>query len=113
MKSIGLLTVSVLLFIAKAVMFGFVLVLLWEWFIVRSFTVAPLTFVQAVSAMFVSRFFLLKGHGSKSDKEDSEVNADYIIKDIGDAIKDIGHAIVYSAVILVLGWLLSLVLFLS
>lgn len=101
MKQIGLVVFAVLIFIVKAVMFGFVLMYLWQWFIMESFAVVALTYPQAISLIFVSRFLLLKGINSKEDED-----LDY--ESLG---KDFAHAVLYSILILGLGWLLSLLIF--
>lgn len=73
MKTIGLITVSVVTCTYTAVMNGWALTKLWGWFVVNQFKLAPLTIPTAIGLALLARFLTFTfDHTKKDDREWTE-----------------------------------------
>jgi len=92
---LGIIITAVSLLIFSAVIGGFVLAKLWEWFVVPIFSMQLLTISQAIGLSLVVSYF-------KTAKDDE----DYKNKSFAEiAIESFGKVVVQAAVILTLGWI--------
>ncbi|MGI6423606.1 MAG: hypothetical protein ACOX0X_03270 [Candidatus Dojkabacteria bacterium] len=96
---LGLIVFSILLVIS-AVITGFVLSVLWRWFIIPIFSLPPLSIPQATGIAIIVDFLTYQRHEEKDD------NKKLIEKFLGSLV----YVIFYPLIILGLGWVIQLFL---
>ncbi len=95
LSCLGLIFGVVLLIAVSAILNGWVLSIMWSWFIVKTFGLAPLSIPAAIGlAMVVG--FLTKSYNSKSDKKTSDTIAEYSAALLGPFVTLFIAWIVYS-----------------
>ena len=97
---LGLIVFSILLVIS-AVITGFVLSVLWRWFIIPIFSLPPLSIPQATGIAIIVEF--LTTYQDQRQGEDDKGLTEKIIKSLF-------YAICYPMIILGLGWVIQLFL---
>ncbi|MBI2626116.1 MAG: hypothetical protein HYW69_00810 [Candidatus Nealsonbacteria bacterium] len=96
---IGIGALTALLVAVSAVWKGFVLLMLWKWFIVPIFGLPELPLVAAIGVGMVISFLTYQQIESKSNEdEDKGVHL----------AKSLGMLILYPAIVLFFGWIVHL-----
>ena len=81
---IGLLTFAVTLTVFSALVNGWVLTMLWVWFITPIFSIRPLTIAEAIGIGLIISY--LTYHSTKPNKSDSTDTAEIVINAVLQAI---------------------------
>lgn len=99
MKNFGYFMFLILSVVTAILLRGFVLIYLWEWFIVSVFSLPPLGFVNALGFSLIVHYLTQQDIDKKEDKD----------RDLSDIIgRIIGQAVFYPLLILLLGWFFTL-----
>lgn len=95
METLGKICFATITIIISTLIGGYVFMKLWQWFIVTSFHVQGLSFIQSIGLSFFLNY--LKP-GKKIEKESS----------IEDLLKIFIEIIIVSGLVLVFGWMITL-----
>lgn len=91
MKGFGEFCLGLILITAETIYGGWILSVLWGWFMVSTFSLPQLRIPEAIGLVLVGRFF--RSHITKTDTS---------------VWKEIGDAFLLSTVILGIGWIVQL-----
>ncbi len=99
MKTIGEITVALIVSFILSIINGYVFCKLWEWLVIPIFGFDKLTLVQSIGLLFVITFFTLKR------KKDKSENTDEFSYQIAERL---AYNIIYGILFLFFGWFISL-----
>lgn len=97
MDSFGKFCFAIIILTISTIIAGFVFLTLWKWFVIPPFHLPAISLTQAIGLMFTLRF--LKGMKKDDGKKDMEET----IKDLKEDFKSL---IVYTGLVLVIGWII-------
>jgi hypothetical protein len=97
MENLGKFMIIVLAMIISPIVSGFVILKMWDWFVVPIFEANPLRLVEAIGLMFLVNYL--------KTKRDKEVDKEKIWEQFAT---DLVFFILYAGFSLLAGWVVSL-----
>lgn len=105
METLGTLVFMIIAFVATVTINGYVISVLWGWFIASTFGLMQINIIQAIGvSLFIAYFKSNKPTLSSIHKANLEAKEKE--SEVSKLVKMIGNAIVSGAVILGLGWVI-------
>lgn len=97
METLGKVCFTLITMVITALIGGFVFQTLWGWFIVPTFTMQPMTLIQAIGTSFFISYLKI----NLSQKNDDEFSIEFVAKALV-------MSIVMGLFVLGLGWVITL-----
>ena len=97
MKDLGKLFFTLITIVITALIGGFVFQTLWGWFIVPTFSMQPMTIIQAIGTSFFIGYLKM----NLRKKNDEEFTMEFVFKTLVSSI-------IMSLFVLGIGWIITL-----